>query len=479
MNSLAETENEIVRRIGEGSFSNVFLCKTNESVLIQSETPEYFIIKEINTNQLVKNYLNINKGSVKNIKRLHYKSNGIKGRGLSVTPHNTSFKNEEQEYYYNKLNELIGSEIEILSNLDNTNIIKFYGYTKRKGIYYLRMEYCEGGDLYEYLKGDVDSDKRNTFGGMNNNFLYDFLKQTTSGLKYLHDKNIIHRDIKLHNILIFKQRGNYIFKLTDFGFACFDNQNERENKRENKRDELCVLDDSMREVLVKKYYKLCGTPYYMAPEILKNLNLLENITKYSDFNKSHVFYDKRIDVWSYGICIYELLFNRLPFPGVTNITKLIKIYKGGIDKKICKRLDDNLTDMFLKDLLLNMLKEDYHKRYYIYQVSEKLDSFNISDLSHSSNIDSYKEHCSKNNETKTENVNNMHLNIIRNPVLFSINEKSWERISFEIEMEGTKVEETRMEVEMQPKSVEIKKSDKFNGFYHKVNRIYEYFKRGI
>ena len=63
MNSLAENENEIVRRIGEGSFSNVFLCKTNESVLIQSETPEYFIIKEINTNQLVKNYLNINKKS--------------------------------------------------------------------------------------------------------------------------------------------------------------------------------------------------------------------------------------------------------------------------------------------------------------------------------------------------------------------------------------------------------------------------------
>ena len=116
---------------------------------------------------------------------------------------------------------MIESEIEILLRLDHLNIIKFYGYTKKRGVYYLRMEYCNGGDVYEYLKKKSPTCiQRNCFGGFSDEFMQEFIRQTSNGLKYIHDKNIIHRDIKLHNILIHNTQNGIQFKISDFGFAC-------------------------------------------------------------------------------------------------------------------------------------------------------------------------------------------------------------------------------------------------------------------
>jgi serine/threonine protein kinase len=73
---------------------------------------------------------------------------------------------------------------------------------------------------------------------------------------------------------------------------------------------------SMGEILNKKYYKLCGTPYYMAPEMILNLeNFDQMIASESSVGSVRVakVYDNKIDIWGYGICLYELLFNVLPF----------------------------------------------------------------------------------------------------------------------------------------------------------------------
>ena len=96
---------------------------------------------------------------------------------------------------------------------------------------------------------------RNIFNGFDNTFITKYLNDTINGLSYLHDLNIIHRDIKLHNVLVKKDRNNqFLFKLSDFGFACFDIECDL-------NESLSVSDlDFSASALKKKYYKLCGTP---------------------------------------------------------------------------------------------------------------------------------------------------------------------------------------------------------------------------
>ena len=93
-------------------------------------------------------------------------------------------------------------------------------------------------------------------------------KELISGLKYLYELNICHRDLKPQNILLDE---NYTIKISDFGLARLNNENN-------------LMDT------------ICGSPIYMAPEIMK-------------YNK----YDNKADIWSLGIIFYELLTGRTPF----------------------------------------------------------------------------------------------------------------------------------------------------------------------
>jgi serine/threonine protein kinase len=406
-----EKDVNIIKQIGKGSFSNVFLCSDDKEI----NKEEYFIIKEININELIKKY-----------KRKNNKNT------VSPSKERDKERDKEHEYYYNRLEEMIESEIEILLKLDHLNIIKFYGYTKKRGVYYLRMEYCNGGDVYEYLKNkSLQNDKnieRNCFGGFSDEFMQNFIRQTSNGLKYIHDKNIIHRDIKLHNILMHKTPNGIEFKISDFGFSCYDLSNLSNEKNEK-----------VQTNLSKKYFKLSGTPYYMAPEIILNMKKMENITSYKK-NKIFdlYFYDKRIDIWSLGICIYELIFNLLPFSNINNIKELERFYSMSIiqeimDKKINKKIFLNEN---IKTLLLGMLQIRINKRYTIEdvilqsntQLYSKENNIN-SEIKYIKDIIDIKENNYKLNE-------DMKQHIIRNPVSIVY---SWEHITFD-ELKVEKIE---------------------------------------
>lgn len=437
---------EVIKQIGRGSFSNVYLCK-QEIPLFISESQhhdELFIIKEININKLVKSYILKNGGS--NIKRVPCRTDGGKvGRvkrdndndniGLNITPYETDdvLDNAEQNYYYKRLQELIESEIEILSNLDHPNVIKFYGYTKQHGIYYLRMEYCNGGDVYEFLKETSTVSEfnllidRNSSGGFTNTFLYEFCCQIVSGLDYIHNKNIIHRDIKLHNVLIKNVNNKLEFKISDFGFACYDLSDLAEEK-------------PISESMCKKYYKLCGTPYYMAPEIILNINNMENITSYKNGRPNIVsdVYDKGIDIWSLGICIYELMFNILPFSNIKNINDLERFYslemiQEIMDKKITRR---SCLKPDFKNILFSILKIDKTQRCSVSDIEFFLKNCNgIGGLINDKNQEQINiqdiVNCRENMFVKNED---MKQHIIKNPVIkeSKINNElnlSWEKIN--------------------------------------------------
>ncbi|CAD8151513.1 unnamed protein product [Paramecium octaurelia] len=151
----------------------------------------------------------------------------------------------------------IMNEITILRSLDHPNILKLYEVFKTNSTYSLVTEFIDGKNLKQ-LSNDCPL--------MQDNSILDLLKQLFEALCFIHRNNIIHRDIKLAN-LILQQDG--VLKIIDFGLACFDGEQLKNHPK-------------------------CGTPGYCAPEILQNVG-----------NKNQ--YDSKVDVFSAGCVLQKLL----------------------------------------------------------------------------------------------------------------------------------------------------------------------------
>lgn len=360
-----ESTFDIVKQIGKGSFSNVYLCKYKTMdtlpLHISIESDDLFIIKEINVTNLVEKYTSNSKKCKTKMAYSPFTHN--------ITPHNkvtsgksaihkVPYKNEDL-YYYEKLVDLIEGEIDVLSMFNNQNVIKFLGSSQYQGVYRLKMEYCNEGDVYNIIKNKqetVDYDQ----------FVYEFIRQVCEGVRVVHRHNIIHRDLKLHNILVQKNNDKVIFKLSDFGFSCLDLTEKIEEGQEN-------------DVLAKKYFKLCGTPYYMAPEIILNMKNMDGAnnddknssnTTNENANKNNVplFYSKKVDMWSLGVCIFELVTNELPFPKVESIHDLEMFFRESPQTFIDNRLKKMQVDQRLVSVIKMLLQADPNLRASIFEL---------------------------------------------------------------------------------------------------------------
>ncbi|KAK6943025.1 Protein kinase domain [Dillenia turbinata] len=172
-----------------------------------------------------------------------------------------------------KLQDSLMSEIYILKRINHPNIIRLHEIIEVPGRIHIVLEYCKGGDLSMYVR----------HGRVPEETAKHFMQQLAAGLRVLRDNNLIHRDLKPQNLLLSRNDSSAVLKIADFGFA------------------RSLQPRGLAETL-------CGSPLYMAPEIMQ-------LQKY----------DAKADLWSVGAILFQLVTGKTPFTGGNQIQLLQNI----------------------------------------------------------------------------------------------------------------------------------------------------------
>ncbi|XP_043925598.1 testis-specific serine/threonine-protein kinase 1-like [Protopterus annectens] len=208
------------------------------------------------------------------------------------------------------LEKFLPREIEITTLVNHKSIVKTYEtFVNSNGKIYIIMEYAVNGDLMEYIysQGSLPEDKA-----------HKMFYQLTMAIKYCHDINIVHRDLKCENLLL---DVNYNIKLTDFGFS------------------RCCAYDEEGHILLSKTF--CGTSGYTAPEVLQRVPYQPKIS----------------DIWSMGVILFIMISGYMPYDS-SNIKRLVcaqKMHKLRFPK--FKHVTPEC-----KDLIFGILHPDLWKR---------------------------------------------------------------------------------------------------------------------
>ena len=181
-----------------------------------------------------------------------------------------SIKNLSQKDY----NDLV-KEVDIISGLDHPNIIKFYETYHDKYFFHIVMELCQGKEVFDNIANH---------GYMPEKKVVNIIFKVLLAIAHCHSRGITYRDLKPENILFESLKSDAEIKLIDFGLS-----------RKYAKDE--------------KMHTILGTPYYVAPEVLKGE------------------YDEKCDIWSIGAMTYLMLCGDPPFTGSSNNEIFKKIVK--------------------------------------------------------------------------------------------------------------------------------------------------------
>ncbi|TWW76943.1 Serine/threonine-protein kinase DCLK1 [Takifugu flavidus] len=210
---------------------------------------------------------------------------------------------------------MIQSEVSILRRVKHPNIVLLIEEIDAHNELYLIMELVKGGDLFDAIISSNKYTERDASC---------MLFNLASAIKYLHSLNIVHRDIKPENLLVYEhQDGSKSLKLGDFGLAT---------------------------VVNGPLHTVCGTPTYVAPEIIAETG-----------------YGLKVDIWAAGVITYILLCGFPPFRGSGDDQEALfqQILQGLLD--FPKPYWDNVSDS-AKALITGMLQVEMDQRYTAMQV---------------------------------------------------------------------------------------------------------------
>ncbi len=227
----------------------------------------------------------------------------------------------------------LSNEITLLKKINHPNIVRLIDLKKTKSHCYIVMEFCNGGDLSGCLK----KYKATYHRPFSEEIVQYIMRQVVSGISFLHSNKIIHRDLKLDNILVTfpsekdKKSLNMmkaIAKIIDFGFAT-------------------KLKSSLT-------YTVLGTPSNMDPQILQNMeSRTPNIQGY----------DEKADIWSLGTLCYEMLVGHMAFSGSSMQELFQKVRQGtySLPTNLSKEVVSFINGMLQKDPNKRMSAKDLLK----------------------------------------------------------------------------------------------------------------------
>jgi calcium-dependent protein kinase len=202
----------------------------------------------------------------------------------------------------------IKREIDILRSLDHPNIVKYFETYEDENYLHIVMEYIPGDNLFQVLTEKLNRK-------LTERQISKIMSCLLKAVLFLHHNGIIHRDIKPENIVFLEPNNFNALKLIDFGLSIQQNA-----KKDNRR---------------------VGTPYYMAPEMVRG-----------NFNYAS-------DVWSIGVILFIMVTGKQPFRGRSKKEVFDKIKNGDYDKNI---LFKSKCSKEVKDLIRKMLVNEHNKR---------------------------------------------------------------------------------------------------------------------
>lgn len=209
----------------------------------------------------------------------------------------------ELENLYNELN--------IMAIVDHPNIVRVFEYYENDGIVFIVMELMSGGELFDRIV---------QYSHYTEKQASDAFRSIVDAVRYCHSLGIVHRDLKPENLLYSDNDDNALIKVSDFGLA----------KYMIPRDENAPM------------YTACGTPSYVAPEIIGGKG-----------------YDYKVDCWSLGVILYVMLCGFPPFFDDDNEV-LFKLIQNGNYDFPSPYWDDVSAEA--KNLVQNLLVIDHTKR---------------------------------------------------------------------------------------------------------------------
>ena len=247
---------------------------------------DYTVIKDLGTGSYAK---------VQLVK--HNINNSI--RAMKVIPKKIKVKtgqtNESDVY----------NEVCLLMKMDHPNIVKIFEFYNGPKEYYLIMEYCGGGELFEKIVNSTLLEIQCAY----------IMYQILSAINYCHKMKIIHRDLKPENILIKKDEdGFYRVKICDFGTS-----------------QAFKIGDIQ--------HKVVGSAYYIAPEVIQKK------------------YNSKCDLWSCGVIMFVLLTKKPPFGGRNEMMIMQNVQIGEYKSQLLDKYSP-----YAKDLVSKLLERDIKKR---------------------------------------------------------------------------------------------------------------------